>query len=94
MQKNTKNVTIDNYENVPHFNESALKTAVAHQPVSVALEVFDKAFQTYTSVRIFYLYEYIKGWQEQLDGLGVFKGENMEDFRASFVGFQAFCCYN
>nr|ABQ10191.1 actinidin Act1c [Actinidia eriantha] len=47
--QNEKYVTIDNYENVPYYNEWALQTAVAYQPVSVALESAGDAFQHYSS---------------------------------------------
>eukprot|EP00197_Chlamydomonas_leiostraca_P006203 CAMPEP_0202861608 /NCGR_PEP_ID=MMETSP1391-20130828/2947_1 /ASSEMBLY_ACC=CAM_ASM_000867 /TAXON_ID=1034604 /ORGANISM="Chlamydomonas leiostraca, Strain SAG 11-49" /LENGTH=497 /DNA_ID=CAMNT_0049541025 /DNA_START=70 /DNA_END=1563 /DNA_ORIENTATION=- len=40
-------VTIDGYEDVPENSETALKKAVAHQPVSVAIEADQKAFQLY-----------------------------------------------
>lgn len=49
LQKNSKVVSIDDYEDVPR-NEKALQKAVAHQPVSVAIEASGKAFQLYTSV--------------------------------------------
>ena len=61
MQQNEKYVSIDTYENVPYNNEWALQTAVAYQPVSVALEAAGNAFKHYVSVRFLYLYEYIKG---------------------------------
>lgn len=44
-----KVVTIDGYEDVPMFNELALKKAVAHQPVSVAIEAGGRALQLYQS---------------------------------------------
>lgn len=47
--KNAKVVTIDDYEDVPSYDEKALKTAVAHQPVSVAIEAGGFAFQFYDS---------------------------------------------
>ncbi|KAK4798572.1 hypothetical protein SAY86_030898 [Trapa natans] len=46
---NAKVVTIDGYEDVPPYNEMALKKAVAHQPVSVAIEAGGRAFQLYDS---------------------------------------------
>lgn len=49
LQKNSKVVSIDDYEDVPR-NEKALQKAVAHQPVSVAIEASGRAFQLYTSV--------------------------------------------
>ncbi|KAF8015599.1 hypothetical protein BT93_H1193 [Corymbia citriodora subsp. variegata] len=45
---NSKVVTIDGYEDVMPY-ESALKKAVAHQPVSVAIEASGRAFQLYQS---------------------------------------------
>ena len=50
LQKNTKVVSIDGYEDVPPFDENALKKAVAHQPVSVAIEAGGMALQLYDSV--------------------------------------------
>lgn len=50
MQKNAKVVSIDSYEDVPAFDENALKKAVAHQPVSVAIEAGGRALQLYDSV--------------------------------------------
>ncbi|OWM82153.1 hypothetical protein CDL15_Pgr001727 [Punica granatum] len=46
---NAKVVTIDGYEDVPPFDERALKKAVAHQPVSVAIEAGGREFQLYES---------------------------------------------
>ncbi|KAL5556937.1 hypothetical protein UlMin_039173 [Ulmus minor] len=46
---NKKVVTIDGYEDVPAYNEKALLKAVAHQPVSVAIEAGGRAFQLYES---------------------------------------------
>lgn len=46
-KENRKVVTIDGYEDVPENNEKALKKAVAHQPVSVAIEADERAFQLY-----------------------------------------------
>ncbi|KAI4314994.1 hypothetical protein L6164_027848 [Bauhinia variegata] len=48
-RKNTKVVSIDGYEDVPVFDENALKKAVAHQPVSVAIEAGGRALQLYQS---------------------------------------------
>lgn len=50
LQKNAKVVSIDGYEDVPPFDENALKKAVAHQPVSVAIEASGMAYQLYDSV--------------------------------------------
>ncbi|KAK4772335.1 hypothetical protein SAY86_014110 [Trapa natans] len=46
---NSKVVSIDGYEDVPPSDEKALKKAVAHQPVSVAIEASGRAFQLYES---------------------------------------------
>jgi KDEL-tailed cysteine endopeptidase len=40
-------VTIDGYEDVPPNDEASLRRAVAHQPVSVAIEADQRAFQLY-----------------------------------------------
>lgn len=48
-RENSKVVSIDGYEDVPPSNEKALQKAVAHQPVSVAIEASGRAFQLYTS---------------------------------------------
>ena len=42
-------VTIDGYEDVPPNDEKALEKAVAHQPVSVAIEADQRAFQLYVA---------------------------------------------
>ena len=42
-------VTIDGYEDVPPNDEQALRKAVANQPVSVAIEADQRAFQLYVS---------------------------------------------
>lgn len=56
MQKNARVVKIDGYEHVPPFNEDALKKAVTHQPVSVAIEATGRDFQLYHSViSLYYL---------------------------------------
>lgn len=49
LRMNSKVVKIDGYENVPKDNEKALQKAVAHQPVSVAIEGSGRAFQLYQS---------------------------------------------
>lgn len=49
-QKNAKVVSIDAYEDVPANDEESLKKAVAHQPVSVAIEASGLALQLYQSV--------------------------------------------
>lgn len=48
-RKNNKVVTIDAYEDVLPYSEKALKKAVAHQPVSVAIEAGGRALQLYQS---------------------------------------------
>lgn len=50
LQKNARVVAIDGYEDVPQNDERSLKKAVAHQPVSVAIEAGGRAFQLYQSV--------------------------------------------
>lgn len=50
LQKNAKVVSIDGYEDVPENDEKALQKAVAHQPVSVAIEAGGREFQLYNSV--------------------------------------------
>lgn len=50
QNNNTRVVTIDGYEDVPRDDEKSLKKAVAHQPVSVAIEASSQAFQLYKSV--------------------------------------------
>ncbi|XP_050123883.1 cysteine proteinase COT44-like [Malus sylvestris] len=47
--ENNKVVSIDGYEDVPSYDENALKKAVAHQPVSVAIEAGGRALQLYES---------------------------------------------
>ncbi|XP_057806657.1 cysteine proteinase mucunain-like [Salvia miltiorrhiza] len=47
-RRNSKVVSIDGYEDVPK-NEKALQKAVAHQPVSVAIEASGRALQLYSS---------------------------------------------
>ncbi|KAJ6832310.1 oryzain alpha chain-like [Iris pallida] len=49
LRKNAKVVSIDAYEDVPEEDEQALKKAVAHQPVSVAIEAGGRVFQLYQS---------------------------------------------
>lgn len=48
-RKNNKVVTIDGHEDVMPYSERALKKAVAHQPVSVAIDASGRAFQLYES---------------------------------------------
>lgn len=50
LQKNAKVVAIDGFEDVPENDEQALKKAIAHQPVSVAIEAGGREFQLYESV--------------------------------------------
>ncbi|XP_042388347.1 oryzain alpha chain-like [Zingiber officinale] len=48
-RKNAKVVSIDGYEDVPENDEKSLQKAVAHQPVSVAIEAGGREFQLYNS---------------------------------------------
>ncbi|QHN88521.1 Cysteine proteinase RD21a [Arachis hypogaea] len=48
-RKNAKVVNIDDYEDVPAYDELALKKAVANQPVAVAIEGGGREFQLYVS---------------------------------------------
>uniref|UniRef100_A0ACD5YUY0 Uncharacterized protein n=1 Tax=Avena sativa TaxID=4498 RepID=A0ACD5YUY0_AVESA len=48
-KKGRKVVSIDGFEDVPAEDELALKKAVAHQPVSVAIEAGGREFQLYES---------------------------------------------
>lgn len=50
LQRNAKVVSIDGYEDVPKNDEKSLQKAVAHQPVSVAIEAGGREFQLYKSV--------------------------------------------
>lgn len=50
MQKNAKVVSIDDYEDVPGYDELALQKAVANQPISVAIEGGGREFQLYEYV--------------------------------------------
>lgn len=43
-------VTISGYEDVPANSEEDLLKALAHQPVSVAIEASDQDFQFYSGV--------------------------------------------
>ncbi|XP_047314462.1 cysteine proteinase COT44-like [Impatiens glandulifera] len=46
----SKVVSIDGYEEIlPRNNENSLKKAVAHQPISVGIEAYGKAFKNYVS---------------------------------------------
>ncbi|XP_074313172.1 cysteine proteinase mucunain-like [Silene latifolia] len=49
FRKNAKVVTIDGFEDVPENDEKALKKALAHQPVSVAIDAGGRDFQLYKS---------------------------------------------
>lgn len=55
MQKNAKVVSIDAYEDVTPYDEKALQTAVAGQPVSVAIEAGGRDFQLYSSVILHFM---------------------------------------
>ncbi|KAH9303444.1 hypothetical protein KI387_015027, partial [Taxus chinensis] len=47
-QKNSKVVSIDGYEDVPENDEKSLIKALAHQPLSVAIEASGRDFQFYS----------------------------------------------
>jgi hypothetical protein len=51
LQENSHDVSIDGYEDVPANDESALREAVANQPVSVAIDASGNDFQFYSEVR-------------------------------------------
>eukprot|EP00877_Chromochloris_zofingiensis_P008580 jgi/Chrzof1/3976/Cz13g15200.t1 len=46
-KRNRRVVTIDGYEDVPPFDEVALKKAASRQPISVAIEADQRSFQLY-----------------------------------------------
>ncbi|GAV71856.1 Peptidase_C1 domain-containing protein/Granulin domain-containing protein/Inhibitor_I29 domain-containing protein [Cephalotus follicularis] len=48
-RKNARVVTIDGYEDVPENDENSLRKALAHQPISVAIEAGGREFQLYQS---------------------------------------------
>uniref|UniRef100_A0A1J3IRL7 Cysteine proteinase RD21a n=1 Tax=Noccaea caerulescens TaxID=107243 RepID=A0A1J3IRL7_NOCCA len=48
-KKNNRVVTIDGFEDVPENDEKSLKKALAHQPISVAIEAGGRDFQLYKS---------------------------------------------
>ena len=54
VQKNSKVVSIDSFEDVPVNDESALLKAAANQPITVAIEASSRDFQFYTSVIPFF----------------------------------------
>ncbi|KAF8660378.1 hypothetical protein HU200_057960 [Digitaria exilis] len=49
VKKARKVVSIDGFEDVPHNDEKSLQKAVAHQPVTVAIEAGGREFQLYES---------------------------------------------
>lgn len=51
MQGELDVVTITGYEDVPASSEQSLLKALAHQPVSVAIEASHRDFQFYRGVR-------------------------------------------
>lgn len=48
-RKNARVVSIDSYEDVPTYDEKALKKAVANQPIAVAIEGGGREFQLYST---------------------------------------------
>lgn len=51
-QENAPVVSIDGHEDVPENSEDDLMKAVAHQPVSVAIDAGSSDFQFFSEVRI------------------------------------------
>ena len=47
-------VTISGYQDVPANNEQSLLKALAHQPVSIAIDASDRDFQFYSGVSFLY----------------------------------------
>lgn len=45
-------ITISGYQDVPENHEDSLLKALAHQPLSVAIEASGRDFQFYSGVRI------------------------------------------
>lgn len=50
LQADLEVVTISGYEDVPENSEESLLKALAHQPVSVAIEASGRDFQFYSGV--------------------------------------------
>lgn len=46
-------VTINGYQDVPENNEEALLKALAHQPLSIAIDASSRDFQFYSGVSFF-----------------------------------------
>lgn len=51
-QEDVERVTINGYEDVPENDDESLVKALAHQPVSVAIEASGRDFQFYKGVYI------------------------------------------
>jgi xylem cysteine proteinase len=49
-QEDVERVTISGYEDVPENDDESLVKALAHQPVSVAIEASGRDFQFYKGV--------------------------------------------
>ena len=49
-QDETEVVTISGYQDVPANDELSLLKALAHQPISVAIDASDRTFQFYSGV--------------------------------------------
>lgn len=52
-------MSIDGYEDVVASDEMALKKAVAHQPVSVAIEAGGRYLQHYQSVSLLLIFQFV-----------------------------------
>lgn len=54
-------MTISGYQDVPTNDEQSLIKALAHQPLSVAIEASDRDFQFYSGVSfLFFIYIFFK----------------------------------
>lgn len=53
LQEEMDVVTISGYKDVPENDEKSLLKALAHQPLSVAIEASGRDFQFYSGVSLF-----------------------------------------